>query len=273
MRTLPIVLAATTILFPLHAIAQDPMSGASPEGWNYSVGAGVLVAPSYLGDDSYQVMAVPNVRVTYEDVFFASMQEGAGYNLIHTDQWRAGPLARYDFGRDEDGDSAFRVSGDKTDDLRGLGDVDGSFEIGGFVEYTLDSFSGTLEVLQAMDGHDGLVGTASLEYSGMTSVMGKPAKYSFGPEIKFADSHYHAAYFGVDARQSAASGLAQYSADAGILSYGVGGSAIIPMTDTISAVAFMRYDRLGEEAADSSLVKKSGSDHQGSAGLFLNYSF
>jgi outer membrane protein len=270
MKKYAVILAAVA-LTPLHAVAQD-QSSRSHDGWGFSVGTGFIVSPSYIGDDDYQISVVPNIRVTYEDTFFASVQEGAGYNVVNGEHWRVGPVVRYDFGRDDDGSNTFSVS-DDTNDLRGLGDVDGTVELGAFMKYNMKPFSAKLELLQGLGGHEGLVGEASLEYSGRAHIMQQPIMYSFGPDIKFADSNYHNAYFGVDANQATASGLAQYDADAGILSYGLSGAVIVPVTDNVSTILFANYSKLGEQSAESSLVEQRGSEDQGSLGLFVNYSF
>tara|TARA_B100000085_G_scaffold282074_1_gene309912 strand:- start:711 stop:1538 length:828 start_codon:yes stop_codon:yes gene_type:complete len=269
------VLTLLSCFIAVQAQAQTWQTGENHGGdqWDVSAGAGVLVAPSYFGDDAYQFMAVPDIRVSYGDTFFASMQDGAGYNIIHTAHWKVGPLLRYDFGRDEDGDSTFRIGGDKTDDLRGLGDVDGSLEIGAYVEYDMAPLNLKVELLQGMGGHEGLVGNASLKYKGRAQLHDKAILYAFGPEIDFADSSYHESYFGVNSRQSAASGLAEYDPGAGVLSYGIGSSAIVPLTDTISTIFFASYNHLGSEAAHSSLVEERGSKHQGAAGAFITYRF
>jgi outer membrane protein len=269
MKIFFLAFSAVTFLFCTNVYAE----GYAQSGWGVSAGAGFIVAPSYLGDNDYQLMAVPNIRVTYQDKFFASVQDGLGYNVIKNQSWRAGPIVRYDFGRDEDGDSAFSIGGNDTDDLRGLGDVDGTAELGGFIEYTFRLFSAKLELRQGVGGHEGLVGDASLSYKGRIHMIQKPVMYSLGPDIKFADSNYHEAYFGVDAGQASRSGLAQYDADAGVLSYGFGGSMIVPMNRNLSTIFFASYSRLGDEAGDSSLVEQRGSRDQGTAGLFVNYSF
>jgi len=267
------LLGALLTVFPFHFSAQAQSLGDGKEGWDFSIGAGLIIAPSYVGDDSYQILAVPDIRVRYKDKFFASVQEGVGYNVIHDEHWRVGPLVRYDFGRDEDGDSPFRIGGHKTDDLIGLGDVDGTAEVGAFVEYKLTPVTARLEVMHGAGGHEGMLGKGTLAYSGRMNLINAPVTYSFGPEVKFADSKYHEAYFGIDAGQSASSGLQQYDTDAGILSYGVNASVIVPVTDTLSSVFFANYSVLGNEAADSPLVEQRGSEGQSSAGLFVNYRF
>lgn len=265
----PLLVVAMAAVLPPQAAAQKP---AMDQGWSVSVGAGVLATPSYLGDDAYQLRAVPNIKVTYGDSFFASI-EGIGYRLIDGQGWRAGPIVKYDFGRDEDGDSPFLVAGDKTDDLNGLGDVDGTVEVGGFVEYGFRPFTAKVELRQGIGGHEGLVGEVGLDYGGRLVVSDQMVIFSIGPDVSIVDQNYNEAFFGVDAGQSAASGLDAFEAGGGVLSYGVGGTVIIPFTDKVSAVTFARYQRLAGDAADSSLVQDRGSENQGAIGLFLNYRF
>jgi MipA family protein len=265
------VIAILASLFPAStALAQENLS--SGKEWKFNVGGGIMVAPKYMGDDSYGLYAVPSVSITYKDKFFASVEEGVGYNYLINDNWRIGPVARYDFGRDEDGDSIFRIGGD-TDDLRGLGDVDGTVELGAFVEYKMDALKFSFDVLQGIGGHESLRGSAEASYNGMTNFYGQPIAYSFGPELQWAGSDYHNAYFGVNSAQSAASGLSQYKADGGFLSYGLGGNMMMPLNERITAITFAKYNHLGDEAANSSLVEERGSEHQGIFGAFITYGF
>ena len=180
---------------------------------------------------------------------------------------------RIDFGRDEDGEAPFQIAGPDTNDLRGLGDVDTAPEIGGFIEYTWRPIVTKLELRQAIGGHKGFVGDVSAQYQTRTQYGQTPIFVSFGPEIKFADANFHEAYFGVNAGQSNRSGLAQYDPDGGILSYGLTGSARVPINERVSTILFANYGFLGKEAADSSLVEQRGDEAQGTMGLFLNYRF
>lgn len=268
MRIKFLITLSLTTIFALPAAAQQSENA----GWQYTVGAGMIAAPNYFGDDEYAISALPNIQVKYDDKFFASVQEGAGYNVINNENWRAGPIIRYAFSRDEDGEGPFQISGD-TGDLEGLGDVDGTVELGGYIEYTINPISTKLELRQGAGGHEGFIGNLSINYKGRTLVSQRPIFFTFGPDISFADSNYHEAHFNVNSSQSAASGLSEYDADAGILSYGLGGTIIVPITQNVSTVLIANYAHLGDESADSSLVEERGSEHQGMVGAFLNYTF
>lgn len=251
------------------ALAQDEKR----EGWSLNIGAGALVAPTYDGDDDYRLSLLPNVQLSYGDSFFASVQEGVGYRWINTDELKAGPIGRIKFSRDEDGDQTFAVTGEDTDDLRGLGDVDTSIELGGFIDYEIGALTLGFEARQAVSGHDGFVVDVDARWSGRSMAFGPPIFWSVGPRAKFVGESYNEAYFGVTPAQSLASGLPVYDADGGLHSYGLGASAVYPLTRdrAWALVAVAGYDRLAGDAESSPLVRERGSPDQLSVGLFLSH--
>lgn len=260
-----------------HPQLQAGVDPSQPSGqqddWKFTLGAGTMYKPAFLGSKNYQAMAFPDIKVEYKDRFFASPFEGVGYKVINSDEWSAGPIAKFDFGRSEDDDNPFRIAGDKTNALRGLGDVDATAELGGFIEYSMGPLAFQLELRQGVGGHEGLVGETSLNLRGFMERSGKPIMYSFGPRATFADANYTNAYFGINQRQSANSGLARYDADAGLVSYGIGGFAVMPITDSVSLGVFGGYDRLASEAADSPLIKERGDENQFMSGMRITYEF
>lgn len=268
------LLILTGLVFgPCNAFANDgpPPGRDVSKGWEVNVGAGTLFSPNYLGDDAYSLSAVPYIRATYDDRFFASVQEGMGFTVVANDNFRAGPLVRLDFGRDEDGGGPFRIAGNKTDDLRGLGDIDTTFSIGGFAELDFGGLSASVNVGQAVNGHDGLTGDFGLRFKGMVTGYGPPLIYSIGPAINFGDAKYMSSYFGINQPQSEASGLAVYDASGGIVSYGLSGTAIMPLTQKTSVTLIGNYGRLAGDAASSPLVEDRGSKDQAFLGLVLAY--
>ena len=243
------------------------------DGWRLNVGAGGLLAPAYEGDDAYRVSVLPNIQIAYGDRFFASVQDGVGYRVINTDKARAGPIARIRFSRNEDGDQPFAVTGDDTADLIGLGDVDTSAELGGFVEYELGEITFSAEARKAVTGHEGFVADIGARWSGRSMAFGPPVIWSIGPRARLAGDKFTSAYFGVTGTQSLASALPVYAAEGGLHSYGVGATAIIPIDreNRWVVVAFAGYDRLAGDAADSPLVLLRGAEEQATLGVFVSY--
>lgn len=261
----------------VHPRQQAGFDPSQPSGqqddWKFTLGAGILYVPAFLGSKDYQAVAFPNIKVEYKDRLFASPGEGVGCKVINNDKWSAGLKAKFDFGRTEDDDNPFRIAGDKTNALRGLGDVDATVELGGFVEYSMGPLTYQLELRQGVGGHEGLIVETGLDFRGFIEQCGKSIMYSFGPRATFADSNYNNAYFGIDQTQSARSGLARYDADTGLVSYGIGGFAVVPITDSVSLGVFVGYDRLAGEVADSPLIKERGDENQFMGGMRITYEF
>ena len=243
------------------------------DGWGLIVGAGAMHSPTYEGDDDTRLSILPNIQVSYGDRFFASVQEGIGHRVIKDPGFEAGPIMRVKFSRDEDGDQPFAINGDDTTDLIGLGDVDTSIELGGFVAYDIGPVTLSAEARQAVTGHEGFVADLGVKWSGRSFLFGPPVIWSVGPRAKLVDESYNAAYFGVTPAQSLASGLPVFEAEGGLHSYGIGATAIVPFTDEWSAVIVAGYDRLEGDAADNPLVQLRGSEDQASIGVFLSYKF
>lgn len=269
-----------TLTLTLALLAGSPSVAAAQEqppqeGWRLALGAGALYAPAYEGDDEYRLSILPNIQVAYGERFAASVQDGARYRWINTPDWRAGPIARLRFGRDEDGGQPFAVTGDDSNDLRGLGDVDTSVELGGFVEYDLGAFAFSAEARQAVNGHEGLIADFGARWTGRTALAGSPVFLSLGPRLRFVDNDFASAYFGVTPGQSVASGLAVFSAGGGLHSYGASISGVAPLTpdQRWTAVFIASLDRLTGDAADSPLVRERGDATQASVGMFISRSF
>lgn len=237
------------------------------------VGVFSAYTPAFLGSKDYQLIAGPNIQLRYDRVFL-SIQDGLGYDLVNSGGWRAGPVVGFRQQRDEDGDSPVRVAGDRTNALRGLGNVDATADVGGFLAYERGRISAKVDVRQAASGDQGMIATFGVRY---TAVMprpgGAPAIFSIGPRLSVVDSDYNQTYFGVTAAQSARSGLAPYRPGGGLLSVGLGASAIFPVSDRVSGMVLAGYDRLADDAAHSPLVRDRGSRDQATVGFGLVYRF
>ncbi|RPE70948.1 outer membrane scaffolding protein for murein synthesis (MipA/OmpV family) [Pacificibacter maritimus] len=257
---------------PSAALAQGHADQDS--GLQVTISGGIVSAPSFVGDDDYQTSIFPNVTLRYGDRLEASLR-GIEYTAIIGDGWKAGGILGYDFGREEAPDASdFMISGEASTDLIGLGDVDGTIEIGGFVAYEAGPFAAHFELRQGVDGgHDGLHGEARAQYRGRFDAMALPVFFGVGPKISFGDDAYNSAYFDVSAAQSAASGISEYDAGGGINSYGLGANVMVPLSAQTSLIGFVDYEQLTGDVGNSSIVQERGSQDQVRAGVFLNYTF
>jgi len=280
-HSLRIAIAALALGLAQPGYAQVEEAGSAPplsargaaagSGWTLTLGVAPVVSPAWVGSKDTVVSIYPDVRLNYRDVIFASVPDGIGWNALNSDGWKAGPLAKIRFGRNEDGSSPFVVSGG-SDALRGLGDVSASAELGGFVEKRWGAggrWRARGEVRRGFGGHSGVIADGSLSYQ----VRVGPAVISAGPRATAASGDFFRTYFGIDAGQSVRSGLAPYRPDGGLLSYGVGGSVVCPLDRRSVVTLFMGLDRLGNEAARSPLIRERGERTQFSVGVGYGYRF
>jgi outer membrane protein len=241
------------------AVAQTP-----PPDWRVTLGAGAMLAPDYEGSDDFEFRPIPDIQVNYRDSLVLK-NTSLSYNLLRAfdpaSSWRAGPRARYGFGRDQDDNAA----------LRGLGDVDGSVEVGGFFGYAQGPWSGELSLLQDVaDGHDGLVAELSGGYSfRFTPRLGARLSAS----TTYADDSYMQSFFGVTPAQAARSGYAAQNAEAGLKDAGVALGMSYGLTEHWMLGGFVGYKRLLGDAADSQIVDGQGSANQIRTGFTLSYKF
>ncbi|MCC7410617.1 MAG: MipA/OmpV family protein [Gammaproteobacteria bacterium] len=261
-------------LWPLLAFAQGhlglettepledaPARAAEAPARNWDLRAGALAAagPDYEGAERYSVTGVPYVRMAWKDriVFRGRSLEA---NLIHTEQLRLGPILRTRAGRDEDDDSA----------LLGLGDVDRSWEIGGFLRYGAGPVRLRLTALQDVSGvHDGL----TVDFGAGLRIPFDRPWFVVEMESTWASNGYMASYYGIDARQSARAGLQSFEAGSGFKDIGVNLASRIPVTDHWTALLSIGYKRLIGDAADSPIVDDVGNADQFFAAAGLMYYF
>lgn len=254
------------------ALAQE--RSAERGAWDITLSAGVISAPAWLGGNDYQTSVLPNLMLNYKDRLSMSFR-GISYTAISRGGWVAGPVLSYDSGRKENiDDSPFALSTDHSTELKGLGDVEGTLQIGGFLEYEARSYTARLALHQGIDGgHGGLSGEASIGYRGQSTAVGRPVLYTIGPAISFADDAFNSAFFDTSASQSEASGISPFDAHGGLNSVGLHASIFMPLSRTLSLVGFAQIDRLTGDVADSSIVTERGSEDQITTGAFVNYRF
>ena len=250
------------------AQAQTPSvaePGAMQQGnVRVSLGMGVALRPDYAGSRSQVLMPAPVVDIRFRDTLFLSTAGGLpslGANLINEAGWRAGPVVRLRFPRQEKANAV----------LRGMGDVDWTPEVGGFVEYRAGFFRLGGEVRRGVGDHDGVV--AELRADAVT----RPADglmLSFGPRLNLGDESFTRRYFGVDTLQSARTGYPTHRPGGGVTSVGAAVFASYALTSKLSLTGIVEFNRLQGGAADSPLVRGGRGDaNQVFTALSLTYSF
>ncbi len=256
-------------LFPylLFATEEPPKTQARNKDWNVSVGAALLHSPAFLGSKDSALSLFPDLRVGYEDKFFASVPEGIGYKFQVLENFKIGPLAKIRCSRsEENGGSPFQISGG-TSALRGMGEVDSAVESGLFGEYQLQKLKFRTEVRRGFGGHQGSLMDLNLSYNNRLG----PLSYGFGPKMTYATSSFINTYYGINSEQSRKAGLGQYRASSGIASYGFGYQLRMPVSSNVMLTNFASYDYLGDALKKSPLIQERGKYSQFSFGLAIGY--
>jgi MipA family protein len=255
--------ATTAARTALAADAQTPQ--APTPDWTVDVGASFIAAPRFDGSNRLLYLPIPYIGVTWRDTLFASIKDGVGANLYNTEVWKAGLIARPNFGRYRSNDRRY---------LTGLDDVPWTVEAGGFVKYSPFPFLTTsLEVRQGVGGHQGLIAEWAADFSA-PPLLDDKLFLSIGPRVSASDKQYNESFYGVTPTESANSGYAVYRPSAGFRSVGAGAGAIYGVTDTVTFSLFADYARLVGPAAKSPIVNGGGgSENQFTIGTALTYRF
>jgi MipA family protein len=241
-----------------------------------TIGFAPVLSPVWQGSSDYALSIFPDIRVNYKDDIFFSVPDGLGWNAINRNDWKIGPLAKLRFGRNEDnGGSPFLITGG-SDALQGMGDVDLAVEFGGFVQkgFAGNRLRARAEVLQGTGGHEGVIANTNLSWNGMK--RDRSLLYSAGVRATWASSDFTNTYFGVNALQSANTGLALSRTGSGLVSAGVNATLTKPLGRfgrDGALTLFTSYDRLGDVVTQSSLIQERGQRGQFALGLAYGYRF
>jgi MipA family protein len=250
--------AIVALVAATSAFAQQPTDewifGENGEDIVLELGGGGKFEPAYEGSDEYELRPWPVVDLKFLRVPVLGTFGGGPETALSI-----GPSFGFIGERDDDDYS----------EITGLGDVDFAVEVGGRIAYRYGMFRAVAAVRQGFGGHDGIVGEGGVD---LVVEPIAPLTVSIGPRVSFASDDYMETYFGVDAAQSAASGLPVFGAEGGIRGAGVEAEWRYALTRRWALVGEAGYERLVGDAADSP-VTEAGSANQFSASLGLTYRF
>jgi outer membrane scaffolding protein for murein synthesis (MipA/OmpV family) len=255
------------IVFSIFFLIESAISGGVPEGkeyndprneWAVSAGMMSLYTPEYEGSDQYEIKVWPLIHINYQDRFFFDPGKGLGLYVLDRDGWRLGISAGYRFGRDQD----------DSEDLRGLGDVDGGITANLIAEWKEDNVSVNTRFKQQLSGDN--TGFLIDLGAGYTFRIGK--KLSFKPSVKttYASNDYMDSFFSISNQQSKRSTLPVYEANSGFKSLGPRLFVLYLLDHNWSVQGTAEYDILIGDAKDSPIVKDK---NQFKGGLGLSCRF
>jgi outer membrane protein len=264
----------TIAAFPDPASAQTAFTLPAPPfelpllpsvsgNWTVMVGVGGDYKPDFQGANRSMFSPVPifSIRRAGSTEQFRGPRDSASIALIDFGDLRAGPAAKFVSSRKASSYS----------ELNGLGDVKTTVELGGFVEYyPVDWFRTRGELRQGIGGHHGVV--ADLSADVIVPVIQR-LTLSVGPRFTWESTNATAPYFGIDAVQAIASGLPAFNAKGGAHSVGAGAQVSYRINPQWEAHAYVEYERLLGDAANSHLVTLRGSPNQTTVGIGASYAF
>lgn len=256
--------ASAQTAFTLPAPPFDLPMLPSPSGnWTATVGIGGEYRPDFQGSKNWMLIPIPifSIRRAGAVAAFRGARDSASIALIDFGDLRAGPAAKF---------VAARKSADHSE-LNGLGDVKAAFELGGFIEYyPVDWLRLRSELRQGLGGHHGTVADVSADF--IVPLIDR-LTISAGPRFTWKSTKAVAPYFGVDAVQSLASGLPVFDARGGAHSVGFGSQVTYRINPQWEVRAYVEYEKLLGDVANSPLVTLRGSSNQTTVGLGASYSF
>jgi len=243
-QIIAITIAASLALLETTAQAQEGARVAQTEEPKQDrnhviVGLGAAYAPAYEGADKYRALPIPAIDVQWGP-FFVDLHNGVGINIVDTDFLTAGTSLMFMPGYRR-GDAPQGIG--KLSNGAG-GRVFVSVKGGGFVA----TVGGTKGV---SGGTKGTVADASLSYP-----ISVTSRLTLIPTIgtTWADAKHNNRYFGVDAEQSFASGLPQFTPGSGIKDASAMISASYRLTDHFILGASAGATTLLNKVKDSPIV-------------------
>jgi MipA family protein len=244
-----------------QASAQSPLSAESATNWNLTIGAGLRYQPDYLGSDNYLFRPRPIVSLGkgFGSKWHSTEDDAISIGLTQGENWRVGVSGAFLFERRENMNQA----------LRGLGRVGYGVELGTFGEYYVAPWlRARADLRRGFGAHQAFITDLKLDVFGKLSPVWS---FSVGPRVTLAGRDYVQTYYGIDAVQSARSGLPASRVQGGVLSAGALGQVTYHWSPRVQSTAYVEYKRLMGDSAKSAIVKQFGSAHAVTIGLSTSW--
>lgn len=249
---------------PAQTLAEEEILTPAA-GLHGSIGVGVGVRPEYEGAKERKAGVMSRINLLYGDRLFI-VGTSAGINALNFTTQRglavaAGPFLAFRRGRKE-GDNAA---------LQGLGDIDAALDAGVFARLRVQDWQASMNVKKNVT-QSGKGATVNLSAS-RNMTLSPDLRLRASVEAAWVSKDYMKTFFGVDAQQSARSGLAPYSPAAGFKDVGAGLLADYTINRHWGGFTTLRFKRLVGDAADSPIVASVGKKNQIAAGIGIQYRF
>jgi outer membrane protein len=222
------VLALNSV--PTPAAAQD----------HVVAGPGAVAGPAYEGADSYRILPIPILDISH-GILFLDTVDGLGVDVV-----KAGPVTI--------GGSIGYVAGYRRRDAPdGIGRLANAAGGRLFATYRKNGVQFTIGGTQSVGGTHGVTADATLSY---TAKIGSRLSLTPAVATTWADRKYNDGYFGVDAAQSQASGLAAFAPGSGFKDVSAGMTAKFAISHHWIAITNGSARGILAKDADSPIVER-----------------
>ena len=275
MRKLAGLLSAVVVhaLMSQTAVAQDPETALVPlpsvddftrgsDGWAFGLGLGVEYESAYEGSDEFEVEVTPAGAVQWRRgddlVYWAG--EALGWRGRRADVWLLEAAVAFEEGREESDSDDGR--------LDGLGDSDEDLEVVLQTRRALDAdwrYWLDVRLVTGGDGSLGLFGVGR-RFGARNDGTG----HEIAIAAVFHDGDYANRDFGIDAEQSAASGLAETDLSGGFRSIGINYNYRHYLNENWQIFGEAVYERYGSDVQDSPIARN---DYEAEVGIGFIYVF
>jgi MipA family protein len=216
----------------------------SDSDWKLSAGPGMYLFPKFPGSSQIQVLPFPVQDISWRDRIFSQGPDVLGVNVLRGENYHLGMSVSFDFQSRSASDDAR---------LKGLPDVHYGPKLRLFGDYTWWAFTGMAAVYQDIGGTgQGMTAMADLLVS---APIGK-LLLSMGPGLTWANATYTRTFFGVDGRDSYASGLPVYATGSGLRDVHFNVDATYEFSPRWSANLAVVVGRLERYAAGSPITER-----------------
>lgn len=238
------------------------LSEVKATDFQWSVGAGMGVAPDYAGGDNYKALGLPLFQIRLRDKLTVDPL-GVRFRIWRSDCCRFRLFAGMSESRGADKDTP----------VAKLPDVDRGVNLGFVFEGRIVGplafrLNGRKEVA---GGHGGVTMSPSLGVILRT----KDQTYSVIPEIAttWANGRYMNAFFGVTPAGATVSGLAPFAASSGFREVSLRLTSTYRFNENWTMIGRLQASRLTGDAKRSSIVRQAGDEDQGLIGFGFLYTF
>ena len=248
-----------TALVPLPSV--DDFTRGN-DGWGFGIGVGIEYESAYEGSDEFGFEVEPAGGIQWrkgDDVFYWA-GETLGWRGLRANTWLLEAAVGFDEGRKESDSDDGR--------LNGLGDVDESVELVLQARFALDA-----------DWRYWLVGRVVTGRNGNLGLFGVGRRFGdrldgSGSEINvvavFHNSKFANKDFGINAQQSAASGLNQTKLSGGLRSFGINYAYRHNINKNWQIFGEALYERFSSDVQASPIARSS---YEAEVGVGFVYRF